>query len=344
MPIQAVKSVTSLFLTFECTTFLLLLLDFVQTSNAAGSVQRGDPYFVVTRFLRDGERDRRMHYREYTARETAAVSAPRADGDESAKNAGSGGGIRLLQITDGRHFVQAIYDADYNLKDCEYVRDKGTVAEFLDGFEPDFKQARKLRQSEQSDGDQTSTRANDTVVLLKRGQVKGELRRLIDYKTVRSECKTLHGHIKDMAKSRGDKHAVSRQKRELLIYPGTNWCGVGTSSDGFNELGWNAASDRCCRQHDHCPYTIERFATKYNLFNYRFHTLSHCECDERFRTCLKMVDNGPSNLVGKLFFNVVQMKCFVLKTEKNCVKRSWWGRCLKHEKQLTAHMKDVLTY
>jgi hypothetical protein len=32
----------------------------------------------------------------------------------------------------------------------------------------------------------------------------------------------------------------------------------------------------------------------------------------RFRTCLKMTDTTDANMVGKLFFNIVQIKCFVL--------------------------------
>lgn len=333
-----------------CATLLLLLLLFVSLVLEAAQAASGEPYFVVTRYLRDGELERRLHYRGYTVKETSAVFNGGSVRENNNKNNGSG--IRLLQITDGRHFVQAIYDADYRLKDCEYVRDRQTVRRFLAGFEPDRTKARKLARQQRGSGDDdvtlTHSGGNTTVFRLldDRVQVDEDLRPLTDYTKIRSECKVLHQQIKDVAKrgSKLDSDVTRRKKRELFIYPGTNWCGVGTSSERYNELGWNAAADRCCRQHDHCPYIIDGFSTKYNLFNYRFHTLSECECDERFRTCLKMMDNGPSNLVGKLFFNVVQMKCFVLKTEKVCVKRSWWGRCLKYEKQLTAHLRDVLPY
>uniref|UniRef100_A0A182P023 phospholipase A2 n=1 Tax=Anopheles epiroticus TaxID=199890 RepID=A0A182P023_9DIPT len=47
----------------------------------------------------------------------------------------------------------------------------------------------------------------------------------------------------------------------------------------------------------------------------------------RFRTCLKLADSKDANLVGKLFFNVMQMKCFVFKPETVCTKKSWWGTC-----------------
>ncbi|KAH6933847.1 hypothetical protein HPB50_018602 [Hyalomma asiaticum] len=72
-----------------------------------------------------------------------------------------------------------------------------------------------------------------------------------------------------------------RSRRDLFLYPGTNWCGSGTSARKINELGHNSRADRCCREHDHCPFTIEAFQRRFHLFNYRLHTLSHCECDER---------------------------------------------------------------
>ena len=71
-----------------------------------------------------------------------------------------------------------------------------------------------------------------------------------------------------------------RQKRDIL-FPGTNWCGSGFVNTKFKELGVNSAADRCCRQHDHCKYWIPPFSWKFHLFNFKFHTISHCRCDER---------------------------------------------------------------
>ncbi|XP_034231216.1 phospholipase A2 isozymes PA3A/PA3B/PA5-like [Thrips palmi] len=64
----------------------------------------------------------------------------------------------------------------------------------------------------------------------------------------------------------------------------------------------------------------------------------------RFRTCLKVAGNGPANLVGKLFFNVVQTKCFVLKPKKTCLKTSWWGKCIKWQVKKQAHLRDNTPY
>uniref|UniRef100_T1HX49 phospholipase A2 n=3 Tax=Rhodnius prolixus TaxID=13249 RepID=T1HX49_RHOPR len=57
-----------------------------------------------------------------------------------------------------------------------------------------------------------------------------------------------------------------------------------------------------------------------------------------------MADTGASNLVGKLFFNLVQTKCFVLKAEKICTKRSRKGKCQKYEFKKLAHIRRNLSY
>ena len=42
----------------------------------------------------------------------------------------------------------------------------------------------------------------------------------------------------------------------------------------------------------------------------------HCSCDDRFRSCLKLVDSQASSIVGNFFFNVGNTKCFVFKMEE----------------------------
>ncbi|XP_062555895.1 uncharacterized protein LOC134220809 isoform X3 [Armigeres subalbatus] len=139
-----------------------------------------------------------------------------------------------------------------------------------------------------------------------------------------------------------------RQRRDLssmLRIPGTKWCGKGWSARSYVEMGGLSKADRCCRQHDlSCPFWILGFETKYGVFNWRVNTLMHCSCDERFRTCLKTADSSDANMVGKVFFNIVQSKCFVLKPETMCTKTSWWGKCEKKVRRKRAHIRDNRKY
>ncbi|KAH6933846.1 hypothetical protein HPB50_018601 [Hyalomma asiaticum] len=65
---------------------------------------------------------------------------------------------------------------------------------------------------------------------------------------------------------------------------------------------------------------------------------------DRFRSCLKMANNGASHMVGKLYFNVVQTKCFVFRHREVCELRSWWGKCLQREKKKVAVLRAGMSY
>lgn len=54
----------------------------------------------------------------------------------------------------------------------------------------------------------------------------------------------------------------------VLYDAGTKWCGAGNVSEGYDDLGPENETDACCREHDHCPDSIEKFGTKHGLENH----------------------------------------------------------------------------
>nr|XP_012222494.1 PREDICTED: uncharacterized protein LOC105672262 isoform X2 [Linepithema humile]XP_012222495.1 PREDICTED: uncharacterized protein LOC105672262 isoform X2 [Linepithema humile] len=137
----------------------------------------------------------------------------------------------------------------------------------------------------------------------------------------------------------------NRNRRELFMIPGTQWCGRGDRATKYTNLGGFGVADACCRKHDTaCPFFIPAFETRYGVFNWRISSMMHCTCDERFRTCLKMAGTASADFIGKIFFDVLQSKCFVLKPQKVCVKRSWWGKCLHYEYRKQAYVRDNVPY
>ena len=105
--------------------------------------------------------------------------------------------------------------------------------------------------------------------------------------------------------------------KDAVRMPGTNWCGKGWRADNARSMGGYSGADRCCRQHDlGCPLSIEPGQTEYGLTNVRFHTVMHCDCDERFSSCLKMARTQAADIVGNLFFNVAHIPCFVFSKEQ----------------------------
>lgn len=95
-----------------------------------------------------------------------------------------------------------------------------------------------------------------------------------------------------------------------FIYPGTNWCGPGNRALHYDDLGYHRAEDACCREHDHCPAVLEAGHCVQGLCNNALFTKSHCNCDARFRRCLRSVASETANLIGALYFNVAQVTCF----------------------------------
>ena len=127
---------------------------------------------------------------------------------------------------------------------------------------------------------------------------------LLNFRSLLRKCRAFKKEIRAMRleKYHHKHHFIRQQKHKLnmemlqegntkirlkrgvfsMMYPGTKWCGRGDkAAGGYDDLGENVATDRCCREHDHCPYMIKGFSTNFNYWNYRFHTLSHCNCEER---------------------------------------------------------------
>ncbi|KAJ7415795.1 phospholipase A2 group III [Pitangus sulphuratus] len=87
---------------------------------------------------------------------------------------------------------------------------------------------------------------------------------------------------------------------------------------------------KCCREHDRCWAQITALQFNYGIRNYRLHTVSHCDCDARFRQCLLAVNDTVSNIIGITFFNLLEVPCFVLEESEECVQWHWWGGCERY--------------
>ena len=120
----------------------------------------------------------------------------------------------------------------------------------------------------------------------------------------------------------------------LGIMKGTLWCGAGNIATNKNQLGIFQGPDYCCRQHDHCPFKLEGFESKFGLSNWRPWVSVHCDCEEQFQNCLRLEGSEKSRLVGQLYFSYFNSRCFTLKPGQICSEKTWWGRCIKHTESL----------
>lgn len=209
---------------------------------------------------------------------------------------------------------------------------------------------------EQSGNKVQATREALTEVKIYNISKLGSLKAEHNIRNIRNVGSNLH--FKDMSNKRPHYHGditksttsflTIRQRRaanDWLIAPNTRWCGRGnTANNTYNHLGGASAADRCCRKHDHCHAFIPAMSNRYSHFNYRPYTLTHCSCDRRFRTCLKMAGDLHANTIGQMFFNIMRSQCFILRRERLCRLRAADGSCSLYHIKQRAYVKDNKRY
>ncbi|XP_015602241.1 uncharacterized protein LOC107271128 isoform X2 [Cephus cinctus] len=290
-------------------------------NSTDGSLPSGFRGFTVTRTLRDGELEKFTRWTGVCARETIVDW-----GDTDVA-------LRQIWLEDSGRKLQLIYEGG-TLTDCieEGFAEGETVAACLAGLHSyDYDdEARIVVFEKDEDNEKSST-------------TPAELSWLLPVSELHHRCNHVRSRSRNELIMR-DHRRSKRGLQEMMIAPGTKWCGPHQLASNYKELGALDSLDRCCRRHDHCHRAIPPFSSRFNLFNYMPFTLSHCGCDQSFRTCLKMAGTSSANFIGKLFFNVVQTKCFVLKPHKVCTKQSWRGKCEHHVYRKQAYLRDNVSY
>lgn len=97
--------------------------------------------------------------------------------------------------------------------------------------------------------------------------------------------------------------------RWLYFVSGTKWCGTGDIANDYFDLGTEPSVDTCCRSHDLCPVKVRARSQRYNLTNNSLYTKSHCRCDDNLYNCLKLSNSQTANIMGNIYFNLVQVPC-----------------------------------
>lgn len=96
-------------------------------------------------------------------------------------------GVKFRQLTDGRHFIQLIYESD-KIVDCEFVRETDMIDDFLTKWQKDVHELRTVY--------------NATVTNLADVKVPGKATWWSSYKKLRELCKQNHQQIRKMLKHR----------------------------------------------------------------------------------------------------------------------------------------------
>ncbi|XP_072325650.1 uncharacterized protein proca1 [Scyliorhinus torazame] len=228
----------------------------------------------------------------------------------------------LRQISDGAELVQSALDGDGQVLECSVSRQRLAVLSFL--------QECRLRAGGQpgtlSDWCWHREKARCQSFLLQRAGT------------------STPAPPQQLAARLPSGETVLRRTKRGFTYPGTLWCGAGNNADSYDHLGEFSETDKCCREHDHCEHVIYPFAYSYGHRNFRLHTLSHCDCDTELKQCLRRVNDASSRIVGQAFFNVLEVPCFDLVVEEQCVERYWYGWCKKYDRVRVAVPRESGLY
>ncbi|XP_019134216.1 group 3 secretory phospholipase A2 [Larimichthys crocea] len=142
---------------------------------------------------------------------------------------------------------------------------------------------------------------------------------------------------------RSEVRTHQRVKRGFIV-PGTLWCGSGNKAPSYADLGVFSETDSCCREHDQCKHTILSFQSEFGVFNSNIFTMSHCDCDNKFHSCLTEAKDSISNVVGYTFFNLLKMHCFEFSHRLQCAERNWFGMCKEYKMALYAEVHPPTLY
>jgi len=278
-------------------------------------------------------------------------------------------GVILRQVTDGHHIAKLVYSDVDTIETCDVLKnDVEEITDFLSQF-TDKKEIDEtvLEESELVKHLQNGGSEFSVETVRGRAELTPAHQSLLDLAKIRQQCHENHQEVKqklrDYKKSQQrmskefntdeekiqlevvEMEGKGRSKRDTgLIFPGTKWCGKGSVGEDFEDLGPSRQSDKCCRAHDFCPYYIEGTTRKYGYYNFRFTTMIHCDCDERFRTCLKFQNTPVADSIGELYFNRLATKCFTFTQERVCAKRTWYLKCTEWKQELTAVIQDPIEY
>ena len=54
-----------------------------------------------------------------------------------------------------------------------------------------------------------------------------------------------------------------------ISFPKTKWCGPGNTALNYDDLGEDQDTDNCCREHDHCPISLDPGKEMFGIRNTR---------------------------------------------------------------------------
>ena len=141
----------------------------------------------------------------------------------------------------------------------------------------------------------------------------------------------------------GFEDIVLKQKANQA-YEGTKFCSRFGSNYNpkYNEA--NDPTDECCKILKSCDFHIPYLNQRHGFLNVEMYDIVECSCLQKFKSCLNDLENDEkAQEINKIFFGLLNMKCFELKKEETCLKYStWFDTCQDEFSYLSLNIRTQL--
>ncbi|KPP60180.1 hypothetical protein Z043_121839, partial [Scleropages formosus] len=262
-----------------------------------------------------------------------------------ARSSSAGGNYMIRQVSDGIEEVRSVHDPAGNLLDCSVTSNPMEVKSFMHVCRLGLKEQRGRRAaSERSRASVAEAKSHCRAFHAQRRSKRTERSAAGSSNSPAAPSASVPESRSRKGTEGPESGRVPRRTKRGFTYPGTLWCGAGNIADSYDHLGEFAETDSCCRIHDHCPYVIQAFSHNFGYTNFKWHSISHCNCDNALKDCLRKVNDTSSRVVGQAFFNVIEVPCFDFTYEEQCVERHWYGMCKRYDNVPVAVMKESIPY
>ena len=124
-------------------------------------------------------------------------------------------------------------------------------------------------------------------------------------------------------------------------YEGTKFCSRFGSNFNPKYNEGNDATDECCKILKSCDFHIPYLNQRHGFLNVEMYDIVDCTCLEQFKGCLNNLKNDEkAQEIHKIFFELLNMKCFELQEDQTCLKYStWFDQCEDEFEYLTLNIK-----
>ena len=108
----------------------------------------------------------------------------------------------------------------------------------------------------------------------------------------------------------------------------------------FNEA--ENPEDECCKMNQQCDYNLPFGNYRHGYLNVYPYNMNDCECTKKFKQCLLDLDTDLAKELHRLYFSVMNLKCFTFVPRKICVQYSkWFDSCEDYINYVDLEIHDM---